>query len=71
MSEVIIGEQESFESALRRFSKKVMFDGILAETKRRSRYEKPSDKKRREIAKNKRRLLKKKLRSEARMRERR
>ena len=42
MTEVIIGEGEAFESALRRFNKKVQQDGILAEARRREHYEKPS-----------------------------
>ncbi len=42
MSEVTVGDNESFESALRRFNKKVQQDGILAEARRREFYEKPS-----------------------------
>ncbi|HEY7269165.1 MAG TPA: 30S ribosomal protein S21, partial [Dehalococcoidia bacterium] len=42
MAEVIIGEHESFESALKRFTKRVQQDGILAEARRREHYEKPS-----------------------------
>lgn len=42
MTEVIVGEGETFESALRRFNKKVQQDGILAEARRRQHYEKPS-----------------------------
>ena len=42
MTEIRIGENESFESALRRFNKKVQQDGILAEARRREHYEKPS-----------------------------
>ena len=48
MAEVIIGEHESFESALKRFTKRVQQDGILAEARRREHYEKPSDKRRRD-----------------------
>jgi small subunit ribosomal protein S21 len=40
LAEVIVSE--SFEAALRRFSKKVQQDGILAEARRREHYEKPS-----------------------------
>ena len=50
MSEIIVGPAESFDSALRRFMKKVQLEGILSETKRRQAYEKPSDKLRREKA---------------------
>jgi small subunit ribosomal protein S21 len=42
LAEVIIGENESFESALKRFTKRVQQDGILAEARRREHYEKPS-----------------------------
>jgi small subunit ribosomal protein S21 len=42
MAEIIVGDHESFESALRRFNKKVQADGILAEARRREHYEKPS-----------------------------
>ena len=38
MSEVTVGDNESFESALRRFNKKVQQDGILAEARRREFY---------------------------------
>ena len=42
MAEVHLGNNESIESALRRFKKKIQKAGILAEVKRRERYEKPS-----------------------------
>ncbi|MCL0102201.1 30S ribosomal protein S21 [Dehalococcoidia bacterium] len=42
MVEVRIGEDESFDSLLRRFNKKVQNDGILAEARRRQHFEKPS-----------------------------
>ncbi|MGE5707414.1 MAG: 30S ribosomal protein S21 [Bacteroidota bacterium] len=42
MTEVRLGENESIESALKRFKKKIQKDGILSEIKRRERYEKPS-----------------------------
>ncbi|MBK6662646.1 MAG: 30S ribosomal protein S21 [Dehalococcoidia bacterium] len=70
MSEVIVGDNESFEGALKRFNKRVMMDGILSEVRRRAHYEKPSVKKKRKEAARLRKLLKKKLRSEARDRER-
>ena len=46
MSEVEIRQGESFESALRRFKKKIEREGILREIKDRKHYEKPSEKKR-------------------------
>jgi small subunit ribosomal protein S21 len=42
VAEVIIGETETFEAALKRFTKKVQQDGILAEARRREHFEKPS-----------------------------
>jgi len=42
LAEVRVGENESFESALRRFNKKIQQSGILAEARRREHYEKPS-----------------------------
>ncbi|HEY9855190.1 MAG TPA: 30S ribosomal protein S21 [Stenomitos sp.] len=42
MAEVRLGENESIESALKRFKKKIQKAGILSEIKRRERYEKPS-----------------------------
>lgn len=42
MTEVTIGENEHFESALKRFNKKVQQDGILSEARRREHFEKPS-----------------------------
>nr|WP_228014557.1 30S ribosomal protein S21 [Fortiea sp. LEGE XX443] len=37
-----MGENETIDSALRRFKKKIQRAGILSEVKRRERYEKPS-----------------------------
>jgi small subunit ribosomal protein S21 len=42
VAEVRLGENESIESALKRFKKKIQKAGILSEIKRRERYEKPS-----------------------------
>jgi small subunit ribosomal protein S21 len=50
VTEVIVGENESFESALKRFTKKVQQDGILAEARRREHYEKPSVKRKKKEA---------------------
>ena len=47
MAEVKVGENESIESALRRFKKKIQKAGILSEVKKRERYEKPSEKSKR------------------------
>ncbi|MFH1485254.1 MAG: 30S ribosomal protein S21 [Chloroflexota bacterium] len=50
MSEILVGENETFESALKRFNKKVQQDGILAEARRREHYEKPSIKRKKKEA---------------------
>ncbi|BCL37601.1 30S ribosomal protein S21 [Nostoc sp. MS1] len=42
MAEIRLGENESIDSAIRRFKKKIQKAGILSEVKRRERYEKPS-----------------------------
>ena len=53
LAEVRVGENETFESALRRFNKKILQSGILAEARRREHYEKPSVKRKRKEAKRK------------------
>ena len=47
MAEVKVGENESIESSLKRFKKKIQKAGILSEIKRRETYEKPSIKRKR------------------------
>jgi small subunit ribosomal protein S21 len=46
LSEVEVKKDESFESALRRFKKKIEQEGILRELRDRKHYEKPSEKRR-------------------------
>lgn len=46
MPEVEVRRDESFESALRRFKKKMEQEGILREVRDRKHYEKPSERKR-------------------------
>ncbi len=58
MSEVKIGENESFEAALKRFNRKIQQDGILAEARRREHYEKPSVKRKKKEAAKKRKARK-------------
>lgn len=50
MTEVIVRENESFESALRRFTRKVQQYGILSEARRREHFEKPSVRRKRKAA---------------------
>jgi len=59
VSEVKIGENDSFETALKRFNRKIQQDGILAEARRREHYEKPSVKRKRKEAAKRRKTARK------------
>jgi small subunit ribosomal protein S21 len=59
VSEVKIGENDSFETALKRFNRKIQQDGILAESRRREHYEKPSVKRKRKEAAKRRKAARK------------
>jgi small subunit ribosomal protein S21 len=50
LSNVILAEGESFDSMLRRFSKKVQQEGILSEARRREHFEPPSVKRKKKAA---------------------
>jgi len=54
VANVVAGQGESFESLLKRFSKRVQQEGILAEIRRREHFEKPSVKRKRKEAAKKR-----------------
>jgi small subunit ribosomal protein S21 len=54
LAEVTAGDDESFDSLLKRFNRKVQQDGILAELRRNEHYEKPSIKRKRKKAAKKR-----------------
>lgn len=58
MTEVVVGGNDNFDAALRRFSKMVQQDGILAEARRREHYEKPSVKRKRKEAARRRKAAK-------------
>ena len=58
VAEVIVRENETFEAALRRFSKKVQQDGILADARRREHFEKPSVKRKKKEAAKRRKSKK-------------
>ena len=58
MAEVRVGENETFESALRRFNKKIQQSGILAEARRREHYEKPSVRRKKKAAAKRRKSRK-------------
>ena len=50
MADVVAGENENFESLLKRFNKRVQQEGILSQIRRREHYEKPSVKRKRKEA---------------------
>src|SRR6266513_4002007 len=50
LSEIKVRENETFESARRRFNKKIKQNGVLSEVRRREHYEKPSVKRKKKIA---------------------
>jgi small subunit ribosomal protein S21 len=54
LADVTAGQDETFDSLLKRFNRKVQQDGILAELRRREHYEKPSIKRKRKKAAKKR-----------------
>jgi small subunit ribosomal protein S21 len=56
VSEIKISENESFETALKRFNRKIQQAGILAEARRREHFEKPSVKRKRKEATRRRKL---------------
>jgi len=58
VTDVQLGENESFESLLKRFTRKVQQDGILAEVRHREYFEKPSVKRKRKLAAKKRKSAK-------------
>ena len=58
VSEVKVREGETFESALRRFNKKIKQNGILSEVRRREHYEKPSVRRKRKLLAARKRRVK-------------
>ena len=59
MAEVRLGENESIESALKRFKKATEKAGILSEIRKREHYEKPSVKRKKKALAAKKRAVKK------------
>ncbi len=55
---VIVGDNESFEEALKRFKKQCERAGILSEIKKREHYEKPSVKKKKKALAARKKALK-------------
>jgi small subunit ribosomal protein S21 len=56
MAQVQVRQNESLDSALRRFKKQIQQTGILKEAREHEHYEKPSDKKRKALAARKRKI---------------
>jgi small subunit ribosomal protein S21 len=59
VTQVRISENETFETALRRFSRKIQQEGVLAEARRREHFEKPSMKRKRKEAAKRRKMARK------------
>jgi small subunit ribosomal protein S21 len=59
MVDVIVGDHETFDAALKRFTKRVQQDGILSEYRRREHFESPSVRRRRKAAARARKLARK------------
>ncbi len=57
MPGVVVGGDESFENALRRFKKQLQKSGVLGEVKKRRAYDKPSVKKKKKSILARKRLL--------------
>ena len=55
MPKVEVKKEESIEKALRKFKSKLRKEGILEEMRKREFYEKPSERRRKEMARAKRR----------------
>ncbi|MCI8728788.1 MAG: 30S ribosomal protein S21 [Clostridia bacterium] len=58
MSTVRVGENESLDSAIRRFKRKCQRDGIIGDLRRKEHYEKPSVKRKKKAEAAKKRMYK-------------
>lgn len=56
---IVVRDNESFEQALRRFKRKCEKAGVLSEVKRRRFYEKPSEKRKRQMIQARKKMLRK------------
>ncbi|MEP6754981.1 MAG: 30S ribosomal protein S21 [Chthonomonadales bacterium] len=63
MAQVIVKAGEGIDSALKRFKKVVMNSGITKEARAHERYEKPSDRKRRELKASIRKIARARLKN--------
>ena len=59
MTTVVVKEDESFETALRRFKKQVEKTGLLSELRKREHYEKPSVRRKKKALAARKKVLKK------------
>ncbi len=58
MPGIVVGNNESIDSALKRFKKQVEKGGVLSEVRRREHYEKPSERKKKKLFAAKKRVIK-------------
>jgi small subunit ribosomal protein S21 len=58
MPGIVVGNNESIDSALKRFKKQVEKGGVLSEVRRREYYEKPSESKTKKLFAAKKRVIK-------------
>ncbi|MGQ0794142.1 MAG: 30S ribosomal protein S21 [Deltaproteobacteria bacterium] len=63
MPGIVVGSNESIDSALKRFKKQVEKGGVLSELRKREFYEKPSERKKKKMFAAKKRVVKKVRRS--------
>jgi len=66
LSDVIAGQNESFDGMLKRFNKRVQQDGTLSEVRRRQYFEKPSVKRKKKMAAKRRKSARTSARSASR-----
>jgi small subunit ribosomal protein S21 len=57
MPGIVVGSNESIDSALRRFKKQVEKGGVLSEVRKREHYEKPSERKKKKFFAAKKRMV--------------
>ncbi len=57
MPGIVVGNNESIDSALKRFKKQVEKGGVIAEIRKREFYEKPSEKKKKKLFAAKKRVV--------------
>ncbi len=63
MPGIVVGNNESIDSALKRFKKQVEKGGVLSEVRKREFYEKPSERKKKKLFAAKKRVVKRSRRN--------